>query len=181
MKWLKLIWKDNVISGIIVAVITAGTGAWFWEYVKRAMITVGGWASYKVTLPVWAVFIISLILLSLIPVLMLYAKSKVGGDSVEPKFFKYTKDNIFGINVTWRWSRNFGSYECYVSNLNKRCPKCHAILDENDYSYPTISCITDWCGWQPEEKYAGLHSSELQQKIYTEIDRRVHSGEYKLR
>ena len=77
--------------------------------------------------------------------------------------------------------RNFGSYECYVSNLNKRCPKCHAILDENDYSYPTISCITDWCGWQPEEKYAGLHSSELQQKIYTEIDRRVHSGEYKLR
>ena len=105
MKWLKLIWKDNVISGIIVAVIIAGTGAWFWEYVKRAMITVGGWASYKVTLPVWAVFIISLILLSLIPVLMLYAKSKVGGDSVEPKFFKYTKDNIFGINVTWRWSR----------------------------------------------------------------------------
>jgi hypothetical protein len=175
---MKKIWNDPVWSTVIASVLLAGfpyiLGIW------PSILNLIGYAlnilATPIIMPFWLLLVAVPVLLIAIPLLKKLSPDKA------PRFTKYTNDNIFDINWSWRWGApNFHSNNYQVRDLTSRCPDCHALLEVNYCNGKLVACINENCNWQwKRQQHHGsrfLNPGELHQKVHNEIDRRVHSGE----
>jgi hypothetical protein len=180
---LKRIWSDPVGSAVISAGILALLGALatyflgYWEKIKNAFIWLFVFFSQGVTIPLWLMVISIPALLAAIPVLLRLLPDR------RPRFTRYVQDSFWGIDWYWNWaSRNRNYPKYYVTDLHARCPECKSLLDARFSRHPT--CLTPTCRWKwsrqslpgtPPSDYA-----ELLNRALREIDRRVHTDEFRV-
>lgn len=177
-------WKDPVWSKVIsvgLIGILGSLGSWlfgFWSQIKSLLMFILSCLTYEVDIPVWLLLVSIPLLLGLIPTLKSFKVDH------EPGFLKYKKDIILGIDWNWGWSSpNFHNDKYSIRDLHPRCPNCKSSLELNDYSGQLVHCINDSCNWQwrPQGSFHNRisHSSELKQKVWNVIDRKIHNGEFK--
>jgi len=184
MKLVLKLWKDPVWSKVIASgllLFFSLLGTWIfdlWPSIYTVLIQIFSLITYKVLVPTWLIAFSIPFLIFLIPLAQIIIPDK------EPRFLKYTNDQILGINWSWEWSApNFYSDKYSIKNLHPRCPKCRSSLEINDYSGKLVNCINDECNWTWNQQ--GIfqnritHSRQLDQKIHNVIDRKLHNGEYK--
>ena len=85
MAWWKDLSKDS-ISGVIVTLVTGGSGiaviVWLWNYIKKFFHWLVDIFVYPVTLPVWALLLISISLLVLLPTVGFVLRRKVTSEPI---------------------------------------------------------------------------------------------------
>lgn len=183
MGWLKDVSKDSAV-GVIVAIVTGGSGlaviVWLWKYLIILGDLLWRGLSYPVAIPIWCILVASVMLLIFIPtVVKIMKRSDETTANDHPKntlnkILNYTEDNLFGMDLTWRWDQDYFDKTYRLGSLIKRCPNCHAILEEKHYSYPKIRCITQGCNWHFADQNNLRHLHEIDTAIAREIDRRAH-------
>lgn len=186
MAWWKDLSKDS-ISGLVVALVTGSGGiaaiVWLWSYIKQIFHWLVSILVHPVTIPIWAIAILSVILLTLVPVIthIIRRKSESETSSQTDTFLDYTNDTIFGMNVSWRWIRLYGNKDYTLNSIEVRCPKCSGILSEysnteqyNRYIYPLIKCGFHDCGWRIAHEFERISYRDMDYKLTQEIDRRCY-------
>lgn len=186
MGWWKDLSKDS-ISGVIVTLVTGGGGiaaiVWLWRYIKQIFHWLVSILVHPVTLPVWAIAILSVLLLTTVPVIahIMRRKSHSETSSQTGTFLDYTNDTIFGMNVSWRWIRLYGNRNYTLNSIEIRCPECSGILSEysntdqyNRYMYPLIKCGFRDCGWHIAHEFEQISYRDMDRKLTQEIDRRCY-------
>ena len=176
--WKDPVWSKVISTGLIVIFGTLGT--WFlglWPQIKTALIAVVGAFLYQVEIPIWLILALVPCLLFFIPILQSFKSDS------EPSFVKYKSDKIFGINWSWGWSPpGYYNDKYSIKDLRPRCPNCNSSLEIDDYSGELVHCINDECNWKWKERgdfnNRISHSSELNQKVWNVIDRKIHNNEY---
>ncbi|MGE5985822.1 hypothetical protein [Klebsiella michiganensis] len=183
MAWWKDLSKDS-ISGVIVTLVTGGSGiaviVWLWNYIKKFFHWLVDIFVYPVTLPVWALLLISISLLVLLPTVGFVLRRKVTSEANNhlESFLDYKTDTIFGILVSWRWVRRLGSQNYSLDSLTMRCPVCSGMLVQhaNDLynlnPYPLIKCQIHGCDWKISRDFERLTYGDMRIKLEQEIDRR---------
>jgi hypothetical protein len=175
---MKNIWKDpvwsKVIAGGILAILIYLID--FWPLIWKSTIYIVNLLKISIPIPIWLLIVVVPTLLIAVPLLKYFRPNG------EPRFTKYTYDNIFDINWSWRWippGAHRSSYQ--LSDLTARCPTCHSLLTINNYDGKLVICINEHCNWkwkrQQQHGSHFSHSSELNTTVHNEIDRRIHSGE----
>lgn len=186
MAWWKDLSKDS-ISGLVVALVTGSGGiaaiVWLWRYIKQIFHWLVSILVHPVTIPVWAIAILSVILLTLVPVIkyVIRRKSESAASSQTGTFLDYTNDIIFGMNVSWSWIKPYGNKNYTLSSIEVRCPECSGILSEysdsdqyNRYMYPLIKCGFHDCGWHIAREFERISYRDMDYKLTQEIDRRCY-------
>ncbi|NBI54686.1 hypothetical protein [Photobacterium alginatilyticum] len=177
-------WKDPVLSKVIASgllLVCGSFGAWFlglWPEIYELLLTVLELVVYEVQIPLWLIVVSVPLLIFIVPLIRLLIPEQ------EPRFLKYRSDNILGIDWSWGWSSpNFHNDKYSIRDLHPRCPNCKSSLELNDYSGQLVHCINDSCNWQWQQQGSFnnriSHSSELNQKVWNVIDRKIHNGEFK--
>lgn len=176
------IWKDPVWSKVIsvgILAILAPLATWFfgyWPLLIRGVGYIFNFAISTILIPIWLLVLVVPLIASVLPLYQKFSKEK------EPRFTHYKKDNFFEIDWFWDWAKpNFNNANYSVKNLTPRCPNCNSILDRNDYSGKLFECINHKCKWTWQRPWNGrdlLHYHEIEKRIRTEIDRKVHCGEF---
>jgi len=176
--WKDPVWSKVIASGLLLFFSVLGT--WFfglWPKIHKNLLQIWGLATYEVSIQMWLIIISVPLLVFLIPLIRGILPEK------EPRFIKYRSDNILDINWLWDWSPpSFHNDKYSIKNLYPRCPKCSSILEINDCSGQLVHCINDECDWswnhQRSFQKGTTHSSQLDQKVKSVIDRKIHNGEY---
>lgn len=184
MEWWKDLSKES-ISGVIVALVTGGGGVavivWLWTYIKQLFHWLINVLVHPITMPLWAIIIVSILLLIIKPILG-YAirKRNVSASSEQTdSFLDYTNDTIFEIRTSWRWVKGRGVHSYSFDSLVMRCPVCSGMLDANPnvdlYNlnpYPLIRCKFHGCEWKIAHAFERISYGEMRVKLTQEIDRR---------
>lgn len=186
MGWWKDLSKDS-ISGVIVAFVTGSGGiaavVWLWSYIKQFFIWFIDILLHSVSLPIWAIVILSVILLILVPTAkyLIRQKRKSENSANKGTFLDYTNDTIFGMMVSWRWIKMLGKKDYSLNSIEMRCPKCYGALSEysnsdqyNRYMYPLIKCGFHGCDWTISHEFERVSYREMGYKLMQEIDRRCY-------
>lgn len=183
MGWLKDVGKDSVV-GVIVALATGSGGialvVWLWKNIANFSKWIWAGLTYSITLPIWLSLIISLILLLLIPIVVIILEKHKNVDTTKDNsdpindVLSYKQDTLFGMNLSWEWVKDYFDGKYYFKSIVKRCPNCHAVLEQNSYSYPEIYCITEGCNWKFNERNGPVHLHQIDNGIAKEIERRAH-------
>ena len=91
--------------------------------------------------------------------------------SPEPSYLNYTSDNILGID--WHWRYLAGAL--HGNFLTARCPKCKTIMNKAGlFENGTLYCGA--CGYRKTFN-TGLRT--VMNKVLLEIERKIHTNEYK--
>jgi hypothetical protein len=182
-KSLRIIWKDPVWSKVIAGGLTfviASSTTWLyglWE-ISSVATSIQNVLFYRLDVPVWLAALIVPALISVVPVFNVLIKREK-----KPEFSNYTRDIILGITWTWSWSpANWeGSYA--MENIRARCPECKSTLQITDYSELRVNCPNDGCDWEWSERGNGqdklANVAALNHKVWSVVDRKVHTGEYR--
>ena len=186
LKILKVIlkaWKDpvwsKVISAGLLALFISPFAIWLglFPYIRSALLTVNSWIKVKLEIPVWQIILILPLLIFSIPIFKLLRHKS------EPRYLKYKRDNIIGIEWSWKYSHTTYNDTDDIYGLTPRCPDCKSILDINKNFAPLVHCINDECNWRWQNTIRftnkGHHSSQLYDKVLTEIDRKIHTGRFR--
>ena len=118
----------------------------------------------KVTLPVWGIIVLMLTPLLIGLVLFLYRTYSA------ETYLTYTSDTFFGIS--WHWSYDRGT----VYKVLHRCPSCKLILEPSNTAVTIFTLFCSHCGFQKDFEYS---YGELLNRVKKEIDRKIHTEEYK--
>lgn len=167
-----------ISAGLIV--VFSALGTWLlgvWPQIKAILVYILSGFTYEVGIPVWLLIVVVPLLVVIVPVLRSFETDS------EPAFLKYKNDNILGIQWSWGWSSPSIYNDKYsIKDLHPRCPNCKSSLELNDYSGQLVHCINDGCNWQWQQQGSFnnriSHSSELNQKVWNVIDRKIHNGEF---
>lgn len=124
----------------------------------------------KIYLPVWGII---LLILTVPFLIILFVLLFDNDKSVE----NYRSDTFF--EVLWEWDYDFEG-KIWDERIKARCPRCKTILkivedSEPPYGYFTNLTCTH-CGLL---KKINFNSDELRNRIKKEIERKIHTGEYK--
>lgn len=181
MGWFKDITKDSLSGVLVTAVTGSGIVYWLWDYFKKLFQWVLACLSYPVTMPVWALIILSFFLLISLPTLTFLIRRNMASKSNESAgdLLSYNRDIIYEMVVTWRWKKFIGNSGYSLDALEMRCPHCGGLLSE--YSnmdrlhydpYPIIKCRFEGCNWKVANNLKNTTFGDMRHKIKQEIDRR---------
>lgn len=180
--WKDPVWSKVISVGILAVLATlAPLATWFfgyWPLLVRSVGYIFDFVISTISIPIWLLVLVVPFIASVFPLYQKFSKKK------EPRFTYYKKDNFFEIDWLWDWAKpNFHNANYSVKNLTPRCPSCNSILDRNDYRGKLFECINHKCKWTWQRPWNGrdlLHYHEIEKRIRTEIDRKVHCGEFNL-
>lgn len=184
MAWWKDLDKDS-ISSVIAALVTGGSGiaviVWLWNYIKQFFHWLINILSNPVSLPLWALLVLSTLLLVILPTIgfVMRRRSTSKDTGQKETFFGYKNDTIFEMLVSWDWYKGYGDRGYSLNNLQMRCPKCGGLLSEhssieyyNYTPYPIVKCEFKGCDWRIAPEMERLNYGDMRTRLAQEIDRR---------
>lgn len=177
---LKAIWRDPVVSGLIVAGV--GTTAvayftrffgWVWEFLLSAY----NWMGEPSQIPNWAVVLNFVVLApTLLIVLLIYLEGR-RSDS-DPTVWDYREDMFF--NLKWRW--NYSGNK--MVRMSCYCPYCdYQIVPVESEDFMNGGFFRR-CKFFCESCNSSLHSAdgfaaEVKDKAELHVQRKIRTGEWK--
>ncbi|AJC15130.1 hypothetical protein [Pandoraea sputorum] len=116
------LWRDPVVSGLMVAGIVGALGAWNLDTLVKWASAATGWLSTAISVPHWLLVISgvfhAILLFVIVRFLTAYLKTER-----EPDFVRKFDSGVFReLLWTWEWKVSRGKY--FPTNLSGLCPKC---------------------------------------------------------
>ena len=167
--WTKV--KVEVVAGLVVLIIIEiFTGGWFSSALWKAGKAIGGFLSYPIALPLWAIVLLPIFGAGALFGLQVLLRRRRKKDGVP--FHAYTRGRIFDIDWVWEWVGG------EIKIRHGLCPTCEYEVEMGHIGggLTTSEARCVHCGFS---KPFNWPANYVLKQVIKEIHRRIRTGEWK--